>query len=336
MKFTKITSGFAAAAFLSFAVVAPVAADLTATTPIKEVVPVEQKQAHYMMGTGVVKEVTPYHADKSAQFVAIIDENGNPANLIVSKSTYVVDNADLSEGSQIIYFYDATKPMILIYPPQINVDVVAVMDDSRNIKVDKFNSDLVSQDNMLKLNISADTKVILPDGAAYEGEIGDQMLVVIYDVSTKSIPAQTNPKQVVVLGDIKENPEDLYDENYIPNVGIMDIVVENEIRISDANAFTNEDGIVMVPLRVIAEALGHKVGWNGENYTITVGEKVALKIDAKDYTAADNSKVTLDAGPTLVNDTTYVPLNFWTKVLGLNNAYVFEGQIDINDGEKME
>ncbi len=336
MKFTKITSGFVAAAFLSLAVAAPVAADVTASTPIEEVAPIEQKQSHYMMGTGVVKEITPYHADKNAQFISIIDENDNPANIIVGNSTYVVDNVELTEGTQVIYFYDATKPMILIYPPQINADVVAVMDDSRIIKVDVFNNDLVSQDNMLKLNISAETEVVLPDGSAYVGGLENQKLAVIYDVSTKSIPAQTNPKKVVVLGDITESTGDLYDENYIPDVTKMDIVVGNEMRITDSKAFTNDDGVVMVPLRVIAEALGHEVGWDGETYTITIGEKAALKIDAKDYTAVDEAIVTLEAAPVLVNDTTYVPLNFFTKVLMLNNAYVFEGQIDINDGEKME
>lgn len=337
MKLKKITTTFLAAAFLSMAVIAPVGAELTAPTPpaLEEVMPIE-KQSRYMMATGVVKEIQPYHADKSAQFISVEGKNGEPTNLIVSANTYVVDNAELTEGTQVIYFYDATKPMILIYPAQINADVVAVIDDSRMIKVDVFNDELVSQDNFLKLNIAEDTVIVNADGSAYTGELANHKLVVIYDVSTKSIPAQTTPKKVIVLGVNELKGEDLYDENYRPDVTKMNIVVGDGIVIDAPKAFTNENGVVMVPLRVITEALGHKVGWDGETYSITIGENVALKINAATYTTADKSSVTLDAAPTLVNDITYVPLNFFTKVLMLNNAYVFEGQIDVNNGEKME
>lgn len=335
MKLNKIVAGFVSAAFLSLSLVAPVAATPAIGIPVEEVTQVKLK-TKYLMATGVVKEVKDYHADKNAKFISVVDENGAPSNIIVATDTYIVDNAEINEGTQVIYFYDATKPMIMIYPPQIKADVIAVMDDSRIIKVDIFNQDLVSHDYSLKLNISEDTEIILSDGTLYQGELAHHKLAVIYDLSTKSIPAQTNPKKVIVLDEVADNDKDLYDENYKPYVEKMNIVVDNDMVISSPKAYSNAEGVVMVPLRVIAEALGYEVGWNGDSQSITIGENVALKINSKTYTKKDSSIITLETAPALVNDTTYVPLNFFTDVLMMNNAYIFEGQIDINNGEKME
>ncbi|NLJ72501.1 MAG: copper amine oxidase N-terminal domain-containing protein [Syntrophomonadaceae bacterium] len=336
MKFKKIIASIVAVGFLALPFIAPVYAKPAATTDDKrKIMPVEEAKSAFLLASGVVEEVRDYPADKKAKFISLIDEKGGPVNLIVNDHTYIVDDVELTKGAQIIYFYDASRPMILIYPPQINPDVIALIDDSRIIKTDFFNQDLLSQDKMLKLNISADTLLLLPNGNPYKGELGKQKLLVIYDVSTKSIPAQTNPKKVVVLEGLLSSDDDLYDENYQPNVSKMNIVVEGDMVITEPKAYTNDEGAVMVPLRVIAEALNYQVTWNNETYSIALGDKISLKIDTPNYSNADTS-ITLDTAPALVNDTTYVPLNFFTSVLLLNNAYVFEGQIDINNGEKME
>ncbi|HZJ85197.1 MAG TPA: copper amine oxidase N-terminal domain-containing protein [Syntrophomonadaceae bacterium] len=333
MKFRKIIAGLVSVTFLSLSFLAPVVANQETKVADRVIMPIEKSD--FLSATGVIKEVKDYHADENAKFISIIDGNGNPANLIVNKNTYVVDEVELVVGSQIIFFYDASRPMIMIYPPQYNPDVVALIDDSRIIKVDTFDRDLVSRDNSLKLNISPETEIYLRDGSIYDGEIAGQQLLVIYDISTKSIPAQTNPKRVVVLNDITGENEDLYDENYKPNVSKMNIVVDNDMVIMEPKAYTHADGAVMIPLRVVAEALGYEVGWDGKNYSITLDNRISLQIDSPNYTKS-NISITLDTAPALVDNTTYVPLNFFTSVLLLNNAYVFEGQIDINDGEKME
>ncbi len=46
--------------------------------------------------------------------------------------------------------------------------------------------------------------------------------------------------------------------------------------------------------------------------------------------------IKLDSAPELVNDRTFVPLNFFREILKMNNVYVFEAQIVVNNGEKME
>lgn len=190
---------------------------------------------------------------------------------------------------------------------------------------------------MLKLNISEDTKIITRDGEIFKGGLENKKLVVIYTISTKSIPAQTTPSKVIVLSETNKDEESpLYD------VGSMDIVVNGK-KIDSPSAYTikaqNEYGVVMVPLRAIAKGLGFNVVWGGKGENIAVGqvpgENVFLKIGNKEYTNFSTESIILDAAPELHKGTTFVPLDFFKKVLGMNNAYVFEGQIDINNEEEM-
>lgn len=339
MKLKKVIASLVSVAFLSLSFVMPVVAESNVTTDMRKIMPIEEFKPAFLSSTGVIEKVSDFHADDNAKFISIIDENGNPVNLIVNSNTYVVDNAKLTEGTQIIYFYDASRPMILIYPPQINPEVVAVIDDSRIIKVDTFNQNLVSQDGQLRVTSTKDSEIITRDNTPYTGELANHKLVVIYNFVLESLPAQTSPQKIIVLDDVTSTDEDLYDENYKPDVTKMNIVVDGDMVIIDPKAYTNDEGVVMVPLRVIVEALGYEVKWvydevnnlgkvsfNDDKIRLTIGEKIYVY----------NVPIPLDTAPTLIDNTTYVPLNFFTDVLLLNNAYVFEGQIDINNGEKME
>lgn len=172
---------------------------------IGKVVPIssevkEEKQYKFQSFTGTVKKVTNLEgAKKDLKYILVEDEEGREANIIVSKDTYILNNEKIDIGSVITGFYDADKPMIMIYPPQYNAEVVVIFNKDQNIKVDRFDKDLVSSDRSLKLNISKDTKIISQDGKPFKGNLSNKRLVVVYDVSTKSIPAQTTPIQIVVL-----------------------------------------------------------------------------------------------------------------------------------------
>ncbi len=339
MKFNKILAGCLSVTFLSLSVVAPVAANPENIKPTIEVKLIKDMQSYYSSFTGVVKEITDHHSIEGAKFIAVEDAQGAPTNIILADDTYVVDQAEITVGTEIVSFCEANKPMILIYPPQIKADVIAVKSNDQTVKVDVFDKNLVSLDNSLKLNITDETPIVLADDSVFQGELANHKLVVIYDASTKSIPAQTTPKKIIVLGAapvdqvVDKNPD--YEIILTPDVSKMNIVVNTDTVITSPKAFTNDAGVVMVPLRVIAEALGYEVTFNNESYYINVGEKAGLQISVYNYTNADGTLITLDTTPVLVDNVTYVPLKFFKEVLLLNNAYVFEGQIDINDGELM-
>jgi len=288
---------------------------------------------------GKVKEITPfYNTDgsviKGKNFVLTENEEGSVTNFIVNSDTYIASDDDISVGDTIEGFYDATIPVIMIYPPQYVAEVVAVkLPESQNIKVERFDTNLLSYDNELKLNISDDTEIILEDGTAFDGSLKDRQLAVFYTFTSKSLPPQTTPSKIVVLFEKAINPIMVLPSEP-SNIADYKLVVANEI-IETPRPFTKDNGAVMVPLRIIAEKLGFTVNWDDVNKTVYLNYNISLKPSEDYYTFNKMAPISLGTAPEIVNDLTYVPLNFFTKVAGVNNAYIFEAQIVIDNFEKM-
>ena len=123
---------------------------------------------------------------------------GGIANFVVSPTTYFVDQAMVAVGDRVTGYYDTNAPVPLIYPPQYRALVIVKHTPSQNVKVDYFDSQLVSSDGQLKLNLSPYTQILLPNGQAFSKNIGNRNLIVIYGPATKSLPAQTTPFKIVV------------------------------------------------------------------------------------------------------------------------------------------
>lgn len=342
MKSKKVLAGLLAATILSlntataFAVnadnVMPVndAGQIIEANPIKSELPSLEK---FKFGsfTGKVKAITAFEGVEDSKFVLVENSEGIEANIIISKDTYVLNNAEIAVGTVITGFFNANAPMIMIYPAQYNAEVVVVDNKDQNVKVDLFDENLISSDQFLKLNISVATEIILQDGAAFKGELANKKLVVLYGPSTRSIPAQTTPDKVIVLLEKEAAPV-----NPLPgDVSKMDIVVNNK-KIEAPAAYTNEKGTVMVPLRAIAEALGYEVTWNNAQQSAFLGKAISLTIGLDSYNYMKTAPIQLGTAPTIVDGKTFVPLSFFKIVARMNNAYVFESQIVIDNEERME
>jgi hypothetical protein len=65
--------------------------------------------------------------------------------------------------------------------------------------VDYFNSDLVSSDGRIKLNIFPNTPTLLENGQLFTGNPLERNLIVVYGATTRSIPAQTTPYYIIVM-----------------------------------------------------------------------------------------------------------------------------------------
>lgn len=338
MRVNVVLAGVLSVSMISISGVTASAADLANVSTIQaidssqSVAPIsvsldKEQKAYFNSFTGTVKKITAMEGVEGSQFVSVENEAGAPANFIVSKQSYILNNAKITVGSKITGYYKANVPMIMIYPPQYHADVVIVDNKEQNVKVDLFDQDLLSSDQWLKLNISKDTEVVLQDGTAFAGELTGRKLVVMYDVTTKSIPAQTTPTKIIVLKDETSTPTG--------DVSGMDIVVNNK-KIKAPAAYTNEKGTVMVPLRAIAEALGYEVTWDGKLQSVMLGKGISLKIGVDNYTYMKTAPIHLGTAPTLIKGTTFVPLSFFKEVVRMNNAYVFESQIVIDNGEIMK
>ncbi len=135
-------------------------------------------------------------------FVTVEDDDGNITNFLVTPATYVADFVTLREGMRAQFYYRADAPAVLIYPPQYNA-VVVVPDQGNGqfVAVGYFNNSLVNETQTLQLNMDRRVSVLTTNNQRFLGNPGGHDLVVFYETSTRSIPAQTVPTRVVVLCD---------------------------------------------------------------------------------------------------------------------------------------
>lgn len=130
--------------------------------------------------------------------MSVDNGNGTSVNFVVSPTTYFVDNVMVVVGDRVTGYYDANAPVPLIYPPQYRALVIAKENPNQNVKVDYFNSQFESSDGQLKLNISPYTPILLTNGQAFTRNPANRNLIVIYGPTTRSIPAQTTPYEIIV------------------------------------------------------------------------------------------------------------------------------------------
>lgn len=83
--------------------------------------------------------------------------------------------------------------------------------------------------------------------------------------------------------------------------------------------FIAGDGVTMVPLRVITEAFGAEVIWDGENRTITInypGVELGFTVDSKKVTVNSHTETLEEAPVVLGEGTTMVPFRFISETFG--------------------
>ncbi|MCD8048276.1 MAG: copper amine oxidase N-terminal domain-containing protein [Clostridia bacterium] len=98
-----------------------------------------------------------------------------------------------------------------------------------------------------------------------------------------------------------------------------------------------ENGVTLVPIRPIAEALGLDVAWNESARLVTLSKDdfyIKLTIDSKTAETSSGTKELAEA-PKIINSRTMVPLRFIAETMGLtvlwNDEYqrvIINGQID--------
>lgn len=162
----------------------------------------------FLSFNGTVKDISPIntgmHGNMSncMQLFTVENERGEIVHFHISQDTYFVRRDIIKIGDRITGFYDANAPTILIYPPQYRAIVIAKESNRYFVKVDFFNQHLVSSDGQLQLNTSRDTKAFLENGQPFQGDLRNRNLIVLYGPTTRSIPAQTSPYEIIVLCDV--------------------------------------------------------------------------------------------------------------------------------------
>ncbi|MCL2461771.1 MAG: copper amine oxidase N-terminal domain-containing protein, partial [Defluviitaleaceae bacterium] len=193
---------------------------------------------------------------------------------------------------------------------------------------------MISQDGALVINIGDDTPITFDDGLPVRGNLADgqtlsdmlnnRNLDITYTVATASLPPQTTPDSIVVM---YEKAVPLPETVVSPLDGSIAVLGD----LIDAPApYISDDGVIMVPLRAIAEKLGFDVVWDGTDQSVRLGKAVNLAIGKDYYTVGKMAPIQLGTAPELKDDRTYVPLSFFSTITAEYSAYCsFTGQIII-------
>lgn len=159
---------------------------------------------HFFSFRGTVTDISDFligaNGEGEGCYTMFSVDNGEGATVhfVVSPTTYFVDQAMVVVGDRVTGYYDGDAPVPLIYPPQYRALVMVKDNPYQNVKVDYFDSQLVSRDGQLKLNLSPYTPIVLTNGQAFTRNPANRNLIVIYGPSTRSIPAQTTPYRIIV------------------------------------------------------------------------------------------------------------------------------------------
>ena len=260
------------------------------------------------------------------------DDQNNTVNLKITDDTLVYDNlgnkkalSDLTDGSKITVFTGSYEPTPLV---QYTANIIIINGDKEgNVNADTYLADeegYTNAANTLNIATADDTKIVDKNEKEYKGDLDKNDLIVFYGVSTKSIPAQTTPTKVVVLGEneiaLKQieaaknatpAPTAAPEVTETPHAGLVNVVIGDK-NVSDVYA---KDNTTMVPLREVAEAAGFTVTWDAENRAVILNDGVySLKIGENSYVKGKMMPLTLSAAPEIVNDLTYVPAEFFAEV----------------------
>src|SRR5437016_377768 len=109
---------------------------------------------------GTVTEIRDFYTGQNGEgegcnkFITVENELGTIVNFVVSPTTYFVDHAMVAVGDRVTGYYDGDAPAILIFPPQYRALVMVKDSPYQNVKVSYLNSQLVSSDGRLQLNLS--------------------------------------------------------------------------------------------------------------------------------------------------------------------------------------
>ena len=308
--------------------------------------------APYIESTYKVSAVSSFEG-----FKALLEcTNGTDelTHLTISENTLLVDNQGnkidlntIKEGSSVTMFYNITNPTLMVLPVRYTPDVLVLNTENDGfVKADSFSDELVNSQNTLELNIDDSTVIEFANGAkmaASADNIKNSDAVVFYTTTTRSIPAQTTPSKVIILGDATDTSMfDIADEadsdvTEVPTtIGTPDGVILDEAMDVDAENyaaltvngnkvdahFIDSEGVTMLPIRVVAEAMGLDVNWDESRQAVSVGTTqmgVFLQIGENKYSKAKMKAAELEKAPELVDigetSLTYVPVSFFADIL---------------------
>lgn len=290
---------------LAFTVVGSTAAyaevmkgETTATSvPISADADDQAEASAYISNTGKITEVAD--TEDGNKVFTMDNENGGlrfvvaPTTTIVDRETGSVITADkLTEGMEVAVIYGANAPMGMSMPPYMGqVTAVVANADKGSISIGHFNDDLLNEKDLLQLNISEKTTILTTLGTKSilsADDVKGKDAVVFYDITTRSIPAQTTPSLVLLL-----------EEREAVTEGTEEAAVDTK----------SVEAPEMVALRDAAEAKGYSVKWQGKTAPVVLekdGMTAQITLGSTTYVVEGDMAMTSSAAAELTDGVLYV------------------------------
>jgi hypothetical protein len=308
--------------------------------------------------TGKVETVTD---DNGSGYRIRIAVGEGFADFNVRESTFILGEVP-KVGDRVTGFYETSRPMITIYPPQYTPLVIVNNDeDLPFVFVDRFHvayddGEMQSADGLRRLNVkNPETEIVSQGGQdAADWDLEGRLLVVIYDATSRSIPPLIfAPEKIIVMYEIAVHPgpEPIEWDNglgVVPPVGNLDIttdrefhdIVVNGVGLPGISYYSAGDAMfpTHVPLRAMAEFIEPQMqlGWSRGTATLKGAWGDISFVAGSAAITVDGRTVTLNQPTVINNGRVYVPLSFFREVVGMNNAYSIGGTVFIDNFERME
>ncbi len=290
--------------------------------------------AKYTRAESEIKEI------KDGKVITVKAEDGTESDITVADDAVVLDlnggvkkYEDLKAGDKVYTFVTAEKnaavSVIVIKDEKLDVSV----DVDTYVKSEMFGVVTNIADNLaLNLDENSDITDLEGNKVAYT-DLEHKDLAVFFNMVALSMPGQTTPIKVVVLGESDYNPV----PSATPEVTPAPTEAPDFTKVTKliaagkeigAVSYDSEIKTVLVPVRAVAEAFGYDVSWDGDLRAVTVGTVqmgVNFRIGENSYKKSKMTPFVLETAPVIINDYTYVPLSFFSDVL--------EADVTVSDTE---
>ena len=129
-------------------------------------------------------------------------------------------------------------------------------------------------------------------------------------------------KITVSKEELKKHKKDIKDYKWV-------IVNGKKIRL-DKDMYINKNGTLMMPVATVSKSLGYTIKWNSRNKTVTLdGKNTSSFIIGQDKYECSKSSTYLAEKSVIIDGTTFVPVDYFEKVLKLNVSINVDGTLTI-------
>ena len=271
-------------------------------------------------------------------FEVTSNEEGNEFTMVSEDGAYLIYVTDAT----VIYFEDfvplsdeCDELTQMVRDVLFGRTVVEVL-EGRNMVVTFVDAE-AGQIEPISIKILFEIAVHLPEAIDLELDIdlGDYCGIValpdVIDLEDLDLDADLDGEYIGIVTLPGEIDWEYVELEYLgPIVLNGEIVVNYEGILEDAPLpflHAEYDNLVMVPLRVVAEALGYDVHWYADTRSIGLGVAIHVWIDRAVVYIGRMAPIEISAAPVVLDGITFVPIDLF-RALGYT-AYTFEGQVVI-------